>query len=131
MHRTLNTASKSANATTKTASKSAPRLAPAPPQGGARLPLGAHPKNTGGKKGRSGRPPLAFKRFARALYDDPEVQREITRVLRNHREKHFAAVLRALLPLVATTEDAQVLAKAASKTGLRIEVVPARKPVEG
>lgn len=118
------------NGTRKTASKSAPRLAPAPPQGGARLPLGAHSKNTGGKKGRSGRPPLAFKRFARALYDDPEVQREIARVLKNHREKHFAAVLRALLPLVATTEDAQILAKAASKTGLRIEVVPARKPAE-
>src|SRR5689334_5686837 len=35
-------------------------LAPPPPQGGAQLPLGAHPGNTGGKKGRSGRKPDAF-----------------------------------------------------------------------
>jgi len=93
-----------------------------------KLPTGKDVPGAGGKKGRSGRPPTAFKRFARALYDDPEVQAQITRVLRNHREKHFAAVLKALLPIVAASEDASLLADASKRTGLRIELVPAREP---
>ncbi len=31
------------------------------PLNGAEIPLGAHPRNTGGKKGRSGRPPSAIR----------------------------------------------------------------------
>ncbi|MGD0991738.1 MAG: hypothetical protein ABR998_04650 [Gemmatimonadales bacterium] len=118
------------NRNSKTAFKSAPRLAPAPPQGGARLPLGAHPANTGGKKGRSGRPPAAFKQFARALYGDPEVRAQIQLILRNRREKHFASVLKALLPIVTTTEDAQMLAHSARQNGLRIKIMPSRKAAE-
>ena len=54
----------------KTASKTAsPRFAPAPPQGGAQLPLGAHPQNTGGKKGRSGRRPSELREALRKGID--------------------------------------------------------------
>jgi hypothetical protein len=52
----------------KTASKTA--FAPAPPQGGARLPLGAHPGNTGGKPGRSGRPPDEFREALALIRDE-------------------------------------------------------------
>lgn len=45
-------------------------LARPPAQGGARLPLGAHAGNTGGKPGRSGRPPSAVRETARQLFDD-------------------------------------------------------------
>lgn len=96
-----------------------------------RLPTGKDVPGAGGKKGRSGRPPAAFKQFARALYDDPNVRREIEAILKDRRQKHYAAVLKALLPIVAASEDAGLLADAAKKTGLRIEIVPARKAAEG
>lgn len=47
------------------------------PRSGAEIPTGAHPKNTGGKKGRSGRKPQAFKTFASSLATDPEFQASI------------------------------------------------------
>ena len=57
-------APKTAKYTAKTAKPS--------PRNGNRLPLGAHPGNTGGKKGRSGRKPDAFKDFVRAeIRDNP------------------------------------------------------------
>jgi hypothetical protein len=45
-------------------------LAPAPRHGGARLPLGAHPGNTGGKPGRSGRKPDEFKELLAGIRDE-------------------------------------------------------------
>lgn len=74
------------------------------------LPTGAHPGNSGGKKGRSGRPPELFRQWARALYDDPKVRREIERVLRDSTSRHYAAVHRALLPYVEATRDAELAA---------------------
>jgi hypothetical protein len=41
---------------------------------GNEIPLGNHPGNTGGKKGRSGAKPLAFKAFAVSLAMNPEFQ---------------------------------------------------------
>ena len=38
------------------------------PKSGATIPTGAHPGNTGGKKGRSGRRPYAFALFAHSLH---------------------------------------------------------------
>lgn len=59
------------------------RFAPAPPQGGARLPLGRHPWNTGGKPGRSGRRPRSEAEKAwRALPDDAK-RAEIVRLFDN------------------------------------------------
>ena len=40
--------------------KETAKLAPPSPRNGNRLPMGAHPKNTGGKKGRSGPKALDF-----------------------------------------------------------------------
>jgi hypothetical protein len=40
------------------------------PKGGAELPLGAHPGNTGGKKGRSGRKPAAWKEACEKALQD-------------------------------------------------------------
>lgn len=42
------------------------------PRSGYALPVGNHPGNTGGKKGRSGRKPNAFKDFLAQLRRDPE-----------------------------------------------------------
>lgn len=54
----------------RTASKTASvKVAPAPSQGGAQLPLGAHPLNTGGKKGRSGRRPRELREALREGLD--------------------------------------------------------------
>lgn len=51
-------------ATKKTAARTAKS-----PRNGAEIPLGAHPGNTGGKKGRSGRKPDAFKALCADLAD--------------------------------------------------------------
>ena len=47
-----------------------PKLAPPSPRNGNRLPLGNHPGNTGGKKGRSGSKPAIWKETcAQALHE--------------------------------------------------------------
>jgi hypothetical protein len=67
----------------QTAGQSAIKLAPPSPRSGYRLPLGRHPGNTGGKKGRSGPKPSAVRQLMRegladrvplllALIDDPK-----------------------------------------------------------
>jgi hypothetical protein len=48
--------------------KTAVKTAVSPLSGG-RIPLGAHPGNTGGKKGRSGRPTSAVREACRAAFD--------------------------------------------------------------
>ncbi len=54
----------------KTAGKTAGRRSAPSPLTGATLPLGAHPGNTGGKKGRSGRLPSIVRDFAREAFAD-------------------------------------------------------------
>lgn len=49
----------------KTAAKTA-----VSPLNGAEIPLGAHPGNTGGKPGRSGRPPSAVREACRLSFDE-------------------------------------------------------------
>lgn len=51
------------------------------PKGGAVLIAGGHPKNTGGKKGRSGRKPRLFKEFCQRVIESPAVQDQIARRL--------------------------------------------------
>ena len=80
----------------KTAIKTAQAYA-TPGKGGTRLPVGNHPGNTGGKKGRSGRPPMAFKRFVALLRQDPTIQDELERVLRDGDSRHYAAALRVIV----------------------------------
>ena len=47
------------------------------------MPLGAHPKNTGGKKGRSGRKPDAFKAFCQNVLGDAKVRAAARKIARN------------------------------------------------
>ena len=56
----------------KTADKSA-KLAPPSPRNGNQLPVGAHPGNTGGKKGRSGRPANKFREHCRFIFEKNEL----------------------------------------------------------
>jgi hypothetical protein len=77
--------------------KTAKKTAKASPVNGVRLPVGAHPGNTGGKKGRSGRPPMEFRKFLADLRRDPAVQRQIELTLRDRNAKHYAAALRVLV----------------------------------
>lgn len=53
--------------------KTATKFAKPSPRSGVALPLGNHPGNTGGKKGRSGRKPEHFYERARELANDPQV----------------------------------------------------------
>ena len=62
------------------------------PRSGARIPLGNHPGNTGGKKGRSGRPPAAFKDFLAKLRKDPLALEALERAARDEASKGFSAV---------------------------------------
>lgn len=66
------------------------------PVNGNRLLTGAHPKNTGGKKGRSGRRPKSFTAFMRSLREHPDVQQAILDAARDPMSKGFAAVLRQM-----------------------------------
>ena len=53
--------------------KTATKYAKPSPRSGVSLPLGNHPGNTGGKKGRSGRKPDLFYQRAKQLCNDPKV----------------------------------------------------------
>src|SRR5580704_8845020 len=51
------------------------------PRSGSEIPLGAHPGNTGGKKGRSGRKPIAFVQECSRIADEqvlPKVEALLT-----------------------------------------------------
>lgn len=55
-------------------SKTATKTAKPSPRSGYALPVGAHPGNTGGKKGRSGRKPNNFIEWCKAVTADETVQ---------------------------------------------------------
>lgn len=71
-------------------------LAPPSPSGGARLPLGAHPGNTGGKKGRSGRKPEAFGKLLARLRNSPELAHSLEAAIKDHESRAFASALKVL-----------------------------------
>lgn len=66
------------------------------PLTGARCPTGRHPGNTGGKKGRSGRPPNELRAFLAALRSDPAVQAALRAALLDHTSRGFGVALRIL-----------------------------------
>jgi hypothetical protein len=72
----------------KTANKTA-KTAPPSPKSGVSLPLGAHEGNTGGKPGRSGRPPKAFKDFLAELRRDPDAQAALEAAAKNPKSPGF------------------------------------------
>jgi len=75
---------------------SAIKTAKPSPRSGVALPLGAHAKNTGGKKGRSGRPPNDLRAFLAALRCDPDVQKAFREALLDHNSRGFGVALRIL-----------------------------------
>jgi len=75
---------------------SAIKTAKPSPRSGVALPLGAHAKNTGGKKGRSGRPPNDLRAFLAALRSDPDVQKAFREALLDCNSRGFGAALRIL-----------------------------------
>ncbi len=72
------------------AKKTATKTATPSPRSGKALPVGAHPGNTGGKKGRSGRRPDEFKEFMRRLVSRKDVCASLAKVLKNPAHPHFA-----------------------------------------
>jgi len=75
-------------------SKEWSRYAPPPRPGLKGLPLGAHPWNTGGKKGRSGRKPDGFKEMCRLLASSDLVWQSVQLILLNHNHPHFVGALK-------------------------------------
>lgn len=82
----------SANGNGTDAGKTARKTARSP-RSGAEIPLGAHPGNTGGKPGRSGRPPKAFKDFLAELRRSPKVQQALKQAAEDGESKNFKAAL--------------------------------------
>jgi hypothetical protein len=76
-------------------SKTAIKTAKPSPRSGVALPLGAHPGNTGGKKGRSGRPPNWLKDFCDDMLADPKCQSAVRTILRNPDHSAFATMWKA------------------------------------
>lgn len=82
-------------------SKTPQKTARRPRNGGAALPLGAHPGNTGGKKGRSGRRPERLVHFIAELRRSPDFHAALENAAYDHNSKHFNAILK----LVAEYDD--------------------------
>jgi DNA-binding MarR family transcriptional regulator len=72
---------------------------------------GGTPGNSGGKKGRSGRPPKAFKNFLAQMRQDPTVQRQFELTIKERGHRHWPAALKVLtdyddeLPANLTPEE--------------------------
>lgn len=61
------------------------------PRSGYALPVGNHPGNTGGKKGRSGRKPNAFKDFLAKLRANPEALTAFETAAKDPTHRNFGA----------------------------------------
>ena len=64
------------------------------PRSGAECPVGAHPGNTGGKKGRSGRKPDAFIRFCQQLASGRMTLKNVKDILADKDHPQFMPALR-------------------------------------
>lgn len=78
------------------AAKTAIKTAPPSPRSGHRLPVGNHPGNTGGKKGRSGRKPEAFTRLLARLRQSPELAQSLENAIKDHECRAFPSALKVL-----------------------------------
>lgn len=76
--------------------KTATKYAKPSPRSGVSLPLGAHPGNTGGKKGRSGRRPEAFKDFLARLRQSPGLHLALERAAQDETCQGFKSALKVL-----------------------------------
>lgn len=64
------------------------------PRSGAEIPVGAHAKNTGGKKGRSGRKPDAWKSRLREIVSSDVVLDELEQVLADSRHPAYVGAIK-------------------------------------
>lgn len=76
--------------------KTAVKTAPPSPLTGHRLPVGAHPGNTGGKKGRSGRRPDWLREFCDSLLASPKCKAQVKAVLSDKDHPAFATMWKAV-----------------------------------
>ena len=74
--------------------KTAMKTAKPSPRSGVALPLGNHPGNTGGKPGRSGRPPDEFKAMCRELVTRNETLAAVRKILRDPDHPAFVGALK-------------------------------------
>ena len=81
----------------KTAMKTARRSSP---RSGVRPPIGAHPGNTGGKKGRSGRKSHDYLETLREIVESDACKAAVRKILRNPKHPQFAALYRTVLTQV-------------------------------
>lgn len=103
------------------------QLAPPSPLTGHRLPVGAHPGNTGGRKGRSGRRSDAFHDMCARLSTGKAVKRELGRILENGDHPHF---MRAL-DFVAERGHGKVTQPLDHKVGVTLAELLAPVPLSG
>ena len=66
------------------------------------LPLGAHPGNTGGKKGRSGPKTKKFKSLCRHIVNHPQLQRRFELILKYGEDKDVMTLSKMLAEFVIT-----------------------------
>ncbi len=76
--------------------KTANQTAKPSPRNGNVLPLGAHPGNTGGKKGRSGPKPGPFKAMLAKLRESPELAKSLKSAVEDCESRAFPAALKLL-----------------------------------
>lgn len=63
------------------------------PRSGSEIPTGAHPGNTGGKKGRSGRPSKAVTEFWQGVIEDPAVQLAVMKAAKDPKSPAFGKIV--------------------------------------
>lgn len=78
------------------ADKTAVKTARPSPLTGKSLPVGNHPGNTGGKKGRSGRKPEAFTKLLARLRQSPELADSLTKAISDPECRAFPSALKVL-----------------------------------
>lgn len=103
--------------------KTANKTAKPSPRSGVALPLGAHPGNTGGKKGRSGRPAAAFKNFLAQLRDNPKLHQALEDAVTDPNSKGFASALKVLTDYDRERPGAKVDLTSSGQQILTVRVV--------
>jgi hypothetical protein len=88
--------------------KTATKTARPSPRSGVALPLGNHPGNTGGKPGRSGRPPKAFKKFCRELAKSGEFQKALEAAATDAEHQNYIGAAK-LVATFATAKPAKTV----------------------
>lgn len=82
----------------KTGSETGKQTHMTSPKSGATIPTGAHPANTGGKKGRSGRKPEKWRQWAAEAVNSPACRKACEEILQNPEHPGFHKVLAILGP---------------------------------